>query len=562
MSEKLNFSIGVDLSELNNGLNEAGKEIKNFTDANKRQFERAGLAIAGLGASIVAIAQNVGGAGSAISQTFEGIARAISEGDIPTLIGLVTSALGVLIGFIPTIVSGIALIRTAFTALSLTMATNPIGAIIAAIGLAIVGIIAAVQLFTNSVDKLAVKKDILNEVSLAATKSLAKEKAELLSLLVVAKDVTLPYENRLKAVKKLNEISPEYLGNITLENLETKETVLAINAYTEAILKKARAQAANKLLSENIEKQLKLETSTLNRLAGSIKQVTDEEAKGKLGSDAYQAARQSSLKLKEKILNTNAKELASLKAEEKAYLDIIRALGGVDIELKKVAETKKLSDASQVRQNQSAITGNVPLGIAEQPDLAITTTFLAAENAADLGALRIAEIMYNFSQDMDNLVMGSLMSTFSNLGTVIGDALASGGNVAEAIGQSILKSFGGFISEMGDLLIKYGVLAKVKGSLDEAIKAGGFVAIAGGALAIATGIALKAAGAAISSRAGSGFSGGGSIQSGGASQSYGNGGSFSSSVSADRNNEVVFRISGSDLLGVLRRAEGNEQRLG
>jgi hypothetical protein len=559
MSEKLQFSIGVDLSELDAGLNDAGKEIKKFTDANKRQFERAGLAVAGLGASIVAIAQDVGGAGSQISRTFENIANAISEGDIPTLIGLVTSAIGILIGLIPTIVSGIALIRTAFAALSLTLSANPIGAVVAAIGLAIVGVIAAVQLFSNSVEKLAVKKDVLNEVSLAATKSLAKEKAELLSLLAVAKDVTLPYENRLKAVRKLNEISPEYLGNIRVENLETRETVAAINAYSEAILKKARSQAANKLLSENIEKQLKLETSTLRRVAESISNVTDEEAKAKMGTDAYNAARANTLKLKNTILNSNAKELAALKAEEQAYLDIIRALGGVDIELKKVAETKKLVNTPQV----SGINLPQPLGIAPQVSEAMSVGYIdQAVAAADLGAVRIAEVMYNFNREMDTLVMGSLMSTFSTLGTVIGDALASGGNIAEAIGQGILKSFGGFISEMGDLLIKYGVLAKVKGSLDEAIKAGGFVAIAGGALAIATGIALKAAGAAISSKAGSGFSGGRSIGNAGGSSSSNISTASFSSFSAQSNNEVVFRIAGSDLLGVLRRAEGNEQRLG
>jgi hypothetical protein len=559
MSEKLQFSIGVDLSELDAGLNDAGKEIKKFTDANKRQFERAGLAVAGLGASIVAIAQDVGGAGSQISRTFENIANAISEGDIPTLIGLVTSAIGILIGLIPTIVSGIALIRTAFAALSLTLSANPIGAVVAAIGLAIVGVIAAVQLFSNSVEKLAVKKDVLNEVSLAATKSLAKEKAELLSLLAVAKDVTLPYENRLKAVRKLNEISPEYLGNIRVENLETRETVAAINAYSEAILKKARAQAANKLLSENIEKQLKLETSTLRRVAESISNVTNEETKARLGADRYNAIKAESLRFKNLILNANSKELAALKAEEQAYLDIIRALGGVDIELKKVAETKKLVNTPQV----SGINLPQPLGIAPQVSEAMSVGYIdQAVAAADLGALRIAEVMYNFNREMDTLVMGSLMSTFSTLGTVIGDALASGGNIAEAIGQGILKSFGGFISEMGDLLIKYGVLAKVKGSLDEAIKAGGFVAIAGGALAIATGIALKAAGAAISSKAGSGFSGGRSIGNAGGSSSSNISTASFSSFSAQSNNEVVFRIAGSDLLGVLRRAEGNEQRLG
>jgi len=562
MSEKLQFSIGVDLSELDAGLNDAGKEIKKFTDANKRQFERAGLAVAGLGASIVAIAQDVGGAGSQISRTFENIANAISEGDIPTLIGLVTSAIGILIGLIPTIVSGIALIRTAFAALSLTLSANPIGAVVAAIGLAIVGVIAAVQLFSNSVEKLAVKKDLLNQVSEMAVKSLAKEKSELVSLLAVAKDVEIPYEQRLKAVKKLNEISPEYLGNITLENLETRNTIDAINAYSEALIKKAKAQAANKLLNENIEKQLQLELEYDKRLKGSIKTLSKEleaRMRATMSEEAFMKVKANMLSLNGKINKQKEAEFAVLKREEEDILKLIRAYEGYDISLKKVAETKKLVNTPQV----SGIDLPQPLGIAPQVSEAMSVGYIdQAVAAADLGAVRIAEVMYNFNREMDTLVMGSLMSTFSTLGTVIGDALASGGNIAEAIGQGILKSFGGFISEMGDLLIKYGVLAKVKGSLDEAIKAGGFVAIAGGALAIATGIALKVAGAAISSKAGSGFSGGRSIGNAGGSSSSNISTASFSSFSAQSNNEVVFRIAGSDLLGVLRRAEGNEQRLG
>jgi hypothetical protein len=555
MSEKLQFSIGVDLSDLDKGLNEAGKEIKKFTDANKRSFERAGLAIAGIGGSIVAIAQDIGGAGSEISETFDNIAKAISDGDIPTLIGLVVSAIGVLVGLVPTIVSAIALVRSAFAALSLTLAANPIGAIVAAIGLAIVGVIATVQLFSNSVEKLAVKKDVLNEVSLAATKSLAKEKAELLSLLAVAKDVTLPYENRLKAVKKLNEISPEYLGNIKVENLETKETVAAINAYTEAILQKARAQAANKLLSENIEKQLKLETSTLNRLAGSIKNVTTEEAKGQKGNDAYQAARKSALDLKQRILNTNAKELAALKAEEKAYLDIIRALGGVDIELKKVAATKEQINTPQV----SAINLPQPAPAESIPSAAMSVGFLQPYiEQADLGYQRLVELTAQFNEDINGLIQGSLANTFMGIGDAIGQAFASGKSVLSAIGASILNAMGRFLSDFGKQAIAYGTTAlfinKTSATLFNPVT--GIPSAIG---LIAAGVALSAIGSAISASATGGISGGGG---GGATQSYSQPTSSFSSFSSSSGNEVVFRIAGSDLLGVLRRAEGNELRLG
>jgi hypothetical protein len=171
---------------------------------------------------------------------------------------------------------------------------------------------------------------------------------------------------------------------------------------------------------------------------------------------------------------------------------------------------------------------------------------------------RMLQLMRDFDQEAKNIINNSLATTFAQLGTAIGQALASGTSVVGAIGDTIIQLFSGFLSEMGDLLIKYGLLAKAKGSLDEAIKAGGFVAIASGAAAIALGIALKAAAGAIGSRSTGGFTGGG-----GANQAFSSSGSsFTSSVSAQRQNEVVFRISGNDLLGVIRRAEANEQRIG
>ena len=183
---------------------------------------------------------------------------------------------------------------------------------------------------------------------------------------------------------------------------------------------------------------------------------------------------------------------------------------------------------------------------------------ITAQFDEELG--RMLQLMQEFDAQVSDLINNSLASTFSQLGTAIGQALASGTSVVGAIGDTLIGLFASFLSEMGDLLIKYGLLAKAKGSLDEAIKTGGIVAIAGGAAAIALGIALKAAAGALGSRSGGGLAGGGG---GGASSAFSStGSSFTSSVSAQRESEVVFRISGNDLLGVLRKAEANELRLG
>ena len=116
------------------------------------------------------------------------------------------------------------------------------------------------------------------------------------------------------------------------------------------------------------------------------------------------------------------------------------------------------------------------------------------------------------------------------------------------------------------MLIKYGTLAVAKGKLDTAIAIGGPTAIAAGIAAIAVGAALKIAGAALGSAASKGFGGSSSYSGSTSSATGGSGGSYTSSSTVYQNGgfngEVVFRISGNDLVGVLSRQQDKNTRLG
>jgi len=158
-----------------------------------------------------------------------------------------------------------------------------------------------------------------------------------------------------------------------------------------------------------------------------------------------------------------------------------------------------------------------------------------------------------FNSSASQLIENSIAETFGNLGTAIGQALATGGNVLTAIGQTILQSLSGFLSDMGGMLIKYGTLAVLKGKLDLAILTGGPVAIGAGLAAIGLGVALKAAGGALGAVANKNrntdnrsvptpqTSSTISTSAAGSAQDFGGG-------------RVVFEISGTNLIGVLDRA--------
>lgn len=199
---------------------------------------------------------------------------------------------------------------------------------------------------------------------------------------------------------------------------------------------------------------------------------------------------------------------------------------------------------------KKAVEGLESSGVVTSPPTTAESGSLSYMDEVEKESKRLFELTKNLIQDLDHLVTSSLSKTFSDLVTAIGEALANGGNVVQAIGNSLLKSLGNFLSELGGMLIEYGVMAKVKGALDEAIEKGGTASIAAGAAAIAVGIALKAAGAAIASRANAGLSGGGGVR--GAStvptsslRQYGG--------SGGGGNEYVFRISGRDLVSVIDR---------
>ena len=125
--------------------------------------------------------------------------------------------------------------------------------------------VAAVALFkymTRATDAEIAQRH-LNEVLRESNRLIIDETLELEILLDIAKDVTQSLEDREEAIKRINKISPGYLGNITLENIATKETTESIDSYTDALLKASRAQAFYSKQKELANKLVDLENRSI-----------------------------------------------------------------------------------------------------------------------------------------------------------------------------------------------------------------------------------------------------------------------------------------------------------
>lgn len=86
------------------------------------------------------------------------------------------------------------------------------------------------------------------------------ETNEMNALLKIAKDETVAKADREKAIRRLNELSPEYLGNLTLENINTKDADAAVKQYTASLLANAQAKAINAKLEEIQRQKLELKS--------------------------------------------------------------------------------------------------------------------------------------------------------------------------------------------------------------------------------------------------------------------------------------------------------------
>ncbi len=227
--------------------------------------------------------------------------------------------------------------------LNMITAANPFALLITVI--ATLG--AAYLLLSKRTDEVAEKQKVLNDVRANAAMAVQDEKSKLESLLIVARNEKIAKEDRLAAIKKLNEISPEYLGNLTLENLKTAEGAKLINDYIRALDRKAMAEALSSKRTELFKKNIEIKSQEIDpgwmdmgglgtsaeralnkgnlKTSMSIEDAKRIDAMVKVADVEKELAKyvplvQSAYKKRRDELRANFQQISSLNAEQKKYL--------------------------------------------------------------------------------------------------------------------------------------------------------------------------------------------------------------------------------------------------
>ena len=135
-----------------------------------------------------------------------------------------------------------------------------------AIGLLVAGITAAVTAlisYTSELTAAEKAQKAINNAKSEAKKNIVEEIEYLGALVKIAKDETKSKADREAAMKKINAISPEYLGNLKLEEINTTKAKDAVVLYIAELERKAKVEALIAAIAEEEKNQVDIKNEAL-----------------------------------------------------------------------------------------------------------------------------------------------------------------------------------------------------------------------------------------------------------------------------------------------------------
>ena len=134
----------------------------------------------------------------------------------------------------------------AMRAFNAVVAVNPLGALLVVVS----AITSAMILFNKKVDENVRLQKRLQEAQREVKEAIESEKNKIQTLVAIIKDETKSRNERLTAMKQLQDIAPDYFKTLDLDKIKTEEGTKAIDAYINALRRKKEAEKKQQIDSE------------------------------------------------------------------------------------------------------------------------------------------------------------------------------------------------------------------------------------------------------------------------------------------------------------------------
>ncbi len=106
----------------------------------------------------------------------------------------------------------------------------------AALGMAVIALVSYLRHMNKELSESERIERTLGKIRKDSASAIVDERDELKTMLEIARDEKRTKEEREAAIRKINELSPEYLGNITLEEINTQKATAAVNRYVDSLI--------------------------------------------------------------------------------------------------------------------------------------------------------------------------------------------------------------------------------------------------------------------------------------------------------------------------------------
>ena len=442
--------------------------------------------------------------------------------------------------------------------------------------------------------------DGITKATLEGQINAQKEISNYKLLQVQAENSTLSLEKRLAAVNELKKLAPEYLKNLSDEQILAGNVGDAYNKLTNDILALAKAKAFSAQIDKNTADALTLLLQEEERAILISQKRQDQErarredeqrrqigtAAGAAGAAAISEAASIESEINKLIAETVKSSQERVRLTEQTLKLESQIIGfssqGATFAKVKVQDAKDInSEKERELKLEDELITRTEFGNKLRNDAFDKLKTITSELAPSLGKLQeidlskiqiapeIADIddskltafvlrLAQFNSEVAGVIEGGAQQTLGDFAFAIGDALASGGNVVKAAGAALLGGLAGVLNQLGQLAIGTGLaiagIKKALQTLNPAVAIGAGVAL----IALAGFVSSKAKSLGSSNGSGGGGGGGGASSVG--SSGVGGGTSFAGTGAQggmfasqkDLNGELVVR--GQDLVYVFGQA--------